>query len=203
MRYEPDVISKNIKKSQKCRKILILILYLMLIPTIVFSLFLIVVELGNSDEVPSFFNIDVYTISSESMKPKLNINDIIVVKKGYENKEYKIGNIITFKNSKGELITHRISKISTVSGNNTYITKGDNNEVEDDEIVEYKDIIGKVIYVMPKFGTFVAILKNKFFFISCIILLIVITIYDIRVKKRKIDRKKIREKYEKKSNFYF
>ena len=82
MRYEPDIISKKIEKKHKIKKLFILILYILLIPTIIFSLFLIILELGNSHEVPSFLNIDVYTISSESMRPKLKVNDIIIVKKG-------------------------------------------------------------------------------------------------------------------------
>ena len=96
MRYEPEVISKNIKRTQKIKKILIIILYLLLIPTILFSVFLMFVELGNSDEVPSFFNMDVYIVVSESMSPKINVNDIILVKKGYTNEQYKEGNIITY-----------------------------------------------------------------------------------------------------------
>ena len=76
MRYEPDIISKKIEKKHKIKKLFILILYILLIPTIIFSLFLIILELGNSHEVPSFLNIDVYTISSESMRPKLKVNDI-------------------------------------------------------------------------------------------------------------------------------
>ena len=94
MRYEPDIISKKIEKKHKIKKLFILILYILLIPTIIFSLFLIILELGNSHEVPSFLNIDVYTISSESMRPKLKVNDIIIVKKGYPSNKYKIGNIV-------------------------------------------------------------------------------------------------------------
>lgn len=56
---------------------------------------------------------------------------------------------------------------------------------------------------MPKFGKIVKLLKNKVFFCFCITILIVILIYDVRVKKRKIARKIDREKYEKKSDFYF
>lgn len=203
MRYESDVISRNIKKSQKRKKIFFILLYIMLIPTILFSLFLMLVELGNSKEVPSFLNIDVYSVISESMKPKINVNDIIIVKKGYTNDEYKVGNIITYKRSDGELITHRISKVITYDLENAYITKGDNNETEDKDVVKYEDIVGKVIYVMPKLGSVVTLLKNKIFFSCCILLLILVTIYDIRVKKRKLARKMIREKYEKKSDFYF
>lgn len=203
MRYQSDVISKNINRSQKIKKGLIIILYIMLIPTILFSLLLIFLELGNSTGIPSFLNIDIYTVTSESMEPKLNIDDIIIVKKGYTNNQFKEGNIITFKRKNGEIITHRISKIITYDLQNAYITKGDNNTTDDDEIVKYDMIIGKVIYTMPKFGFVMKLLKNKVFFSLCILLLVAITIYDRKLKKKKIERKIVREKYEKKSDFYF
>ena len=203
MRYEPEVISKNIKRTQKIKKILIIILYLLLIPTILFSVFLMFVELGNSDEVPSFFNMDVYIVVSESMSPKINVNDIILVKKGYTNEQYKEGNIITYIRADGDLITHRIDTITKVGLLRAYITKGDNNEEVDDFPVMYDQIIGKVVYVMPKLGILVGLLKNKIFFGMCIIVLILIVIYDRYNKNKILQRKKTREKYNKKSDFYF
>ncbi len=103
----------------------------------------------------------------------------------------------------GNIITHRISKIVNLGEQYGFITKGDSNDIEDEDIVTYNQVIGKVILVMPKFGQFVSILKNKVFFSFCIAILVFILIYDIRVKKRKISRKLVREKYEKKSDFYF
>lgn len=203
MRYESDVISKNIKRNQKIKKFLFIILYIMLIPTILFSLLLIFLELGNSGKFPSSLNIEVYTVTSESMKPRLNINDIVIVKKGYSNEEYKIGNIITFKNSKNEIITHRVEKVITVDLERAYITKGDNNISVDEDPVEYKDVIGKVIYTMPKFGSFVNLLKNEVFFSLCIIVLFAIALIDNKQKRKTLERKQTREKYEKKSDFYF
>ena len=161
------------------------------------------VELGNSDEVPSFFNMDVYIVVSESMSPKINVNDIILVKKGYTNEQYKEGNIITYIRADGELITHRIDSITKVGLLRAYITKGDNNEEVDDFPVMYDQIIGKVVYVMPKLGILVGLLKNKIFFGMCIIVLILIVIYDRYNKNKILQRKKTREKYNKKSDFYF
>jgi len=202
MKYDIESISKRMKKRKKINGVLHIVFYFILIQIMLFSLFLILVELGDSHELPSFLNIDVYTISSDSMSPKLKTDDIIVVKKGYKNEEFKPGNIITFKRKDGELITHRISKVILSDMQKAYKTKGDNNEAEDDSVVQYKDIVGKVIYVMPKLGTAVKILKNKAFFSFGVALLIVVVIYDIRIKKRKMDRKKVRERYEKKSEFY-
>ena len=166
MRYESDVISKRIKRNQKIKKFLNIILYIILIPTILFSLFLMFGELGDSKENPSFFNISLYSVVSESMSPRIKVNDIVVVKKGYSNDEFREGNIITFKKDNGEIVTHRIEKIVLSDLQNSYITKGDNNETVDEEVVRYEDIIGKVIYVMPNLGNMFALLKNKYFFAS-------------------------------------
>lgn len=203
MRYEPEVISRNIKRTQKIKKILIIILYLLLIPTILFSVFLMFVELGNSNEVPSFFDIDIYIVVSESMAPKINVNDIILVKKGYSNDQYKEGNIITYVRADGELITHRIDSITKVGLLRAYITKGDNNEDVDEFPVTYDQIIGRVVLVMPKLGAVVGLLKNKIFFVMCIMFLVLIVIYDRYNRNKILQRKKTREKYNKKSDFYF
>lgn len=103
----------------------------------------------------------------------------------------------------GNIITHRISKIVNLGDGYGFVTKGDSNNIEDETIVRYDQVIGKVIITMPKFGKLIKLLKNKIFFCSCVIILVTILIYDIRVKKRKIYRKIDREKYEKKSDFYF
>lgn len=203
MRYEADVIYKNIIKKRKIQKIFFIILYIILVPTILFSLLLILLELGNSFELPSFLNIEMYTVISNSMEPKLSKDDIVIVKKGYINEKYKIGNIITFKREDGEIITHRIKKDIFNDGQRAYITQGDNNDTEDKDIVKYEMIIGKVIYTMPRFGNLMKILKNKMFFSICIVSLIVIILFDRKQKQKKIERKITREKYEKKSDFYF
>lgn len=203
MRYDPEVISENIKKAGKIKKVLVGVLYVLLIPTILFSVFLMCVELGNSQEVPSFFNMDIYIVVSESMAPKINKNDIILVKKGFTNEQYKPGNVITYIRSDGELITHRIEEVTKSGLVNAYVTKGDNNKEPDDFLVMYDQIVGKVVYVMPKLGSFVNLLKNKLFFAGCIIFLVFVVIYDRYNKNKILQRKKTREKYNKKSDFYF
>lgn len=202
MRYEADVISKNIKRKQKINRILFILLYILLIPTILFSLFLIIIELGNSKEGPSFLNIELYTVISESMSPRLKINDIVIVKKGYEIESYKKGNIITFIRD-NEVITHRIDRVISADMRPAFITKGDNNKVEDEELVKYENIIGKVVLTMPKVGALVNLLQNKLFFVSILCLLFGIMYFDNKSKKRRQERKLVREKYEKKSDFYF
>jgi len=203
MRYEADVISRNIKKKNKNRKIFIFLLYLILIPTTLFSLILIIVGLGNSEELPSFLNMEIYEVVSPSMSPRINVGDIIVIKKGIPNDSFHVGNIITYKREDGEIITHRIEEIIKYDLRNAYKTKGDSNEAIDDYIVTYDKIIGKVIYVMPQLGKIVKVMKNEIFLVVSILLLCLVLVYDKRIKDRREQRKKIRERYEKKSGFYF
>jgi signal peptidase len=136
------------------------------------------------------------------MSPRLNINDIVIVKKGYEIESYKKGNIITFIRD-NEVITHRIEKVISADMRPAFVTKGDNNKVEDIDIVKYEDIIGKVVLTMPKLGAFVKLLKNKFFFTFILCVLLGIMHFDNKTKQRREERKLVREKYEKKSDFYF
>ena len=204
MRYEADKIASNIEKKGKITKVATIIFIILLIPILFLSYFLITLEVNGTNAESNFFNINVYMVTSESMEPKLKKNDIIIVKKGYNNEKFKIGNIISYIRSDGEIITHRINDVVTsMNGERAYITKGDNNALQDEEIVEYNAIIGKVIYTMPRLGKFINLLKNKLFFGAVLVTLILVVLYDIRITKRKKERKIIREKYEKKSDFYF
>jgi hypothetical protein len=46
-------------------------------------------------------------------------------------------------------------------------------------------------------------MKNEIFLVVSILLLCLVLVYDKRIKDRREQRKKIRERYEKKSGFYF
>ena len=81
------------------------------------------------------------------MEPKFYPGDIVITK--HKNKtDIKLNDIVTYKDSKGVVITHRIIK-ETPEG---YITKGDNNNVEDAEILTKDNIIGEVKFSIPKIG---------------------------------------------------
>ena len=78
------------------------------------------------------------------MKPTLNEQDVVIVK-GCKSDELKLGDIITF-NRQEEIISHRIIDIFKEENKLKIKTKGDNNEIEDNFILEEEDIIGKVCF---------------------------------------------------------
>ena len=97
-----------------------------------------------------------YVVSSGSMTPTLNINDVILVQGNIPFDRIKIGDVIAFVNPSdhGELIVHRVAQI--LNQNPLEIrTKGDANTGSiagiDLPITKY-NYIGKVSYVIPQIG---------------------------------------------------
>ena len=90
-------------------------------------------------------------IASGSMQPTLNVGDIAITVKT-PAKAIKIGDIIQFYRASGEPPTiHRVIDKYRSGGLTWFITKGDANNAPDDPINE-RQVIGKVILIIPKLG---------------------------------------------------
>ena len=105
-------------------------------------------------------------VSSGSMEPAIFVNDLLIIR-GFDS--YKEDDIVTYVSERGSLTTHRIKKIS----DNGYITKGDANNIPDDEISEQR-LLGKVVVVLPAVGWILRwiISPLSIIFLICISLLI-------------------------------
>ena len=183
---------KEIKENIKF--VIIKILYIIIIPIIIYDLILIAQTIINPYKTPNFFGIKTFNIVSGSMEPQISINDIVIIKE-IGKRELEVGDIISF-NLNGEIITHRITNIENKDDDLIYTTKGDNNEVTDIEQVRYEQIEGKQVGLIPKLGTVLNILKNKIVF--AIVLTILLTCFMIERKKfsSKIRRKEKRIEWE-------
>ena len=194
MKFEPQNISKNINKKEKITKLFFLFIYIILIPIILFSVFLTVLELEKNERIPKILDYEIYSVISDSMKPRLKAGDIIVLQKNIDENRLKVGNIISFKKANGEIITHRIKEIREQGQRKAFITKGDANAENDYGYVYIGDIIGRVVYTMP---SQIQVLKNKVFF-SCITSVIILILFiNIKLSKKRLERKLDREKHEK------
>ena len=107
-------------------------------------------------------NISIFQIQSGSMMPKINIGDIVIT---YKKEEYKENDIITYKKNEYYYITHRIIKIVDKG----YITKGDFNNIYDEDVVKLEQIKGKVIFSSKVLGI---IYKYKYYLIGVLIFLL-------------------------------
>ena len=85
-------------------------------------------------------------VVSGSMEPTINIGDLIVI--NTKAKDFEKNDIITFYDVNGSFVTHRLVKIK----DDKMITKGDNNNVEDEGEVTISDVVGIVEYIVPVIG---------------------------------------------------
>lgn len=109
-------------------------------------------------------------VVSGSMEPTILKGDIIVI--DTDVKKYKVGDIVTFYDSEGSFVTHRI--ISIVE--NQVITQGDNNNTEDDAIF-MNDIVGKYKFKIRGGGVILAALKSPLTMIMILIIGILVCIF--------------------------
>ena len=114
---------------------------------ILFTILALNIMTTKSDKLFEIIGYRSYTVLSGSMEPKFYPGDIVITK--HKNKtDIKVNDIVTYRNSDGVIITHRIIE-ETPEG---YITKGDNNNVEDADILTKENIIGEVKVSIPKIG---------------------------------------------------
>ena len=111
----------------------------------------------------------ILVVLSGSMSPSINAGDLILVSK-VEAEDIKEGDIITFKNGKN-YVTHRVMNvIRGEDGKLRFKTKGDANEEWDHEVVKAEDLVGKVIFVIPKLGYLINFIRTPLGYILFILL---------------------------------
>lgn len=89
------------------------------------------------------------SIGSGSMTPNINKGDVVIVEKLKENELEKIkkGDVLVYQ-KENQVIVHRVTEVN----NDTFKTKGDNNDEEDVWVVNKKDIIGITKVRIPLLG---------------------------------------------------
>lgn len=131
-----------------------------------------------------------YVVSSGSMIPALNINDVLIVKDGNSNSfdSLKIGDVIVFHAAaEDRVIVHRVAEIQTGShGERIITTKGDANDASIpgvDNPIRVSQYIGKVVYVIPGLGLITKVLSPPVNYI--IIAVILAVLFVNRMGRRK------------------
>ncbi len=123
--------------------------------------------------VPNLFGIMPMSVESDSMSPTFKKGDLIFVKQ-VDLFELNKDDVITFYAIvDGNRIknTHRIIEINEFDGGRSFITRGDNNPVNDENNVNPSDIIGKWTGTkLAGFGNVLSFLRSKTGFFICIVI---------------------------------
>jgi signal peptidase len=131
-------------------------------------------------------------VQSGSMEPTIMTGDIIVI--GRSN-IYQKNDVVTFRDSEKSITTHRIYEVDTVGGEKQFVTKGDANRVQDNNVVSEKEVMGKVILTVPKLGYFIFFLRSRMGIAIFLILPACLIVVDeiINIFKQLKTKKKVSE----------
>ncbi|MBR4768726.1 MAG: signal peptidase I [Lachnospiraceae bacterium] len=131
------------------------------------------------------FGIGYAVVVSGSMEPALHVNDMIVYQK-LDRDEYTEGDIIVFQDKEGTLITHRIQAVRGLE----LITKGDANPIFDEPIT-FQNVVGRVVFYVPKVGIAASFLKTpRGLIVSAIVLVMLVLLLFVIGSGRKKSEKK-------------
>ena len=153
------------------------------------------IRAAKGDNTPPKYN--AYVVLTGSMIPEIMPKDVVITKKR-DSKELEVNDIITFVSSDPRLsniiVTHRIKNkyYDSTTGKYTFQTKGDNNNVEDFTLAQEQNVIGEVIYKIPKLGYIQELLATKGGLIIIVLIpCLTILSYDIvKLCKRAVTKKK-------------
>ena len=145
----------------------ILLIFAMLITLLVFTS-------SKNNGVSNIFGMMFMSVQSDSMSPTFKEGDMILVKKVDDLYTLEEGDVITFYtivDGSRIINTHRIVKINQAENSRSFVTRGDNNPVDDTLPAYASDILGKWTGArLPKMGKFLDFLKTKTGFFICVII---------------------------------
>ena len=180
--YKVNVVKEKIKPLKFISNV---ISYTIFICLLLIGLVLLVyvadikIRALKGDFTPPTYN--AYVVLTGSMLPEIDPMDVVITKRR-EAKDLEVGDIITFLSSdsrlSGVIVTHRIKNkyFDSTTGKYSFQTKGDANNTEDLALAEDYNIIGEVIFRIPKLGYIQEVLASKggliiFIFIPCVAVL--------------------------------
>ena len=175
------------------KKLISTLIYLIIIPIIIINFIILIKSYTMPNEIPSLFGIKSFVIVSKSMEPTIMTGDAIFTKEKNEE-NIKVNDVISFHDNK-DINTHRIIEILTENGITKYITKGDNNKNPDKEKVTFDKIEGVYQFKIDGFGVIADFIKNKTTLVILLIFLVLITLDQVKISKKKLLRKEKRYNY--------
>ena len=185
MRDDIESIEKRKKIEKNMRKIIFIIIIIL-----IYNFVLLVISYANITQNFSFFGMKLFVITTESMEPYINQNDIVITKK-VKAENIKEGDVITFSKN-GKVITHRVVKINNLNDEFSFVTKGDNNTVEDTQEIYFNEIEGKYFIKIPKIGLLIKQIENQI--LGLVILLVILIIFFLKIQREeKFDKRRMKK----------
>ena len=150
----------------KVKKIASIIVLIILLPILFINGVILVNSFIHPDEIPSFFGWKPFIVLSGSMETEIYPGDLAIVKE-VDTNTLKEQDIIAFKQG-GIVTTHRIIGIVEVDGITKYITKGDNNNIQDNGYVLPEQVEGLYQFKIKNLGNFAMFTQTPIGMMVCL-----------------------------------
>ncbi len=143
---------------------------------VIFSLVvtILVFSSTNSNGVANFLGYIPLTVESPSMHPTFDEGDLIICKQIEDPYTLQVDDVITFWTLiDGQKVknTHRIVRINDTGNSISFITRGDNNPIDDELPAYQSELIGKWTNIrLTGAGKIMAFIRTKLGFFVCIII---------------------------------
>lgn len=193
MRYDIESIERRKNTSKTFKRILHIVSIIL-----IYNAVLLFFSSMNKMQGFSLLGYQAFVITTNSMEPSIKHGDAVLTKKP-KVKDLKEGDIITF-NRNNEAITHRILRIDKEEDNYYYVTKGDNNNVEDKQRVEFDDIEGKKVVTFPKLGYVIEAAENQLIILILTLVVLIFLLAKIQSEERKYNRREKKKNETKEKN---
>ena len=161
----------------------------------VFMMIFTIVSVNTFDRTDrSLFGYRAFIVLSDSMSATDFEAGDLVLSKEVDPSTLQEGDIISYQSTNaenyGEVVTHKIRRLTTDSeGNPGFITCGTTTDTDDENVVTYSYVLGKYTGRLPGVGKFFQFLKTTPGYIVCIflpflVLILIQGINSIRLFKR-------------------
>ncbi len=190
------------------KKIVSVITVVLVVITVFVMVFTIVSMHTVGKDNRGVFGYKLNSVITQSMEPTIDKGDIVITENvtyvpegatvidedpdAIRAEDLKVGDIITFYSTDpsiyGQLNTHRIMEITTdEDGNLAFVTKGDNNPIEDRELALATNVYGRYAGTIPFLGSLFEFIKDEsgigYFTIILIPFLLLIVIQVVKFVK--------------------
>ena len=155
------------------KKVFLQIINILSVGIIALALFVLLsVVLTRRGDTPNVLGFSAFRVVSGSMRPELQEDDLIVIKRVAPDK-IEVGDIISFYSPdpelRGAVNTHRVTAVTEEGGQYVFTTKGDANVIEDKYGVRGDEVLGKVVLVSALLGKLSRLAANPLVFIPLIL----------------------------------
>lgn len=167
------------KKRQKIADIFLLLL-------VFYLAFYITFDIINPRLTVKYMGYKTYIVMSESMKPKINVGDIVFVKK-HDISKLKVNDIIAFTPRRGLYVTHILAEIREINSEYLLRTRTFSNvkkEKWDYWTLREDDYIGKSVIIIPFIGNIFLFLRTTTGIITFVLSVIILIMINKVLRKK-------------------